>query len=56
MASVLTLVVAGIVVYTVVVMALNARGYLPESVTVSGPVQTIHTQRGRAFLDRLAAR
>ncbi|ERH08848.1 MAG: putative membrane-associated Zn-dependent proteases 1 [halophilic archaeon J07HX64] len=56
MASVLTLVVAGIVVYTVVVMALNARGYLPGSVTVSGPVQTIQTRRGRAFLDRLAAR
>ena len=56
MASVLTLVVAGVVIYTVVVMALNARGYLPESVTVSGPVQTIHTQRGRAALDRLATR
>jgi len=56
MASLLTWVVVGILVYTVVVMALNARGYLPESVSVSGPIQTIHTKRGRRFLDRLARR
>ena len=56
MTSLLTWVVVGILVYTVVVMALNARGYLPESVSVSGPIQTIHTKRGRVFLDRLARR
>jgi membrane-associated protease RseP (regulator of RpoE activity) len=56
MASLLTWVVVGIVLYTVVVMGLNARGYLPSSVSVSGPVQTIHTKRGRVFLDRLADR
>ena len=46
----------GIALYTVVAIALRTRGYLPESVTVSGPVLTVHTQRGRLFLDRLAAR
>jgi membrane-associated protease RseP (regulator of RpoE activity) len=56
MPSVLTWVLAGIVVYTIVVLILNARGYLPESVKVSGPMQTIHTKRGRIFLDRLADR
>jgi len=56
MASLLTWVAVGIVLYTVVVMSLNARGYLPASVSVSGPIQTIHTQRGRAVLDRLADR
>jgi membrane-associated protease RseP (regulator of RpoE activity) len=56
MTSVLTWVFVGIVLYTIVVLALNARGYLPESVTVSGPIQTIHTKRGRIFLDRLANR
>ena len=56
MTSLLTWVVVGILIYTVVVMALNARGYLPESVSVSGPIQTIHTRRGRAVLDRLAGR
>jgi membrane-associated protease RseP (regulator of RpoE activity) len=56
MASLLTWVAVGIAVYTVVVLLLNARGYLPESVKVSGPIQTIHTKRGRIFLDRLAVR
>ena len=56
MPSLLTWVAVGVIVYTLVVLALNARGYLPDSVTVSGPVQTIHTKRGRIFLDRLADR
>jgi len=56
MPSLLTWVLVGIVIYTVAVMALQARGYLPESVNVSGPIQTIHTKRGRAFLDRMARR
>ncbi len=49
-------VLVGIGVYTVLAMSLRARGYLPESVTVSGPVLTVRTRRGRAFLDRLAVR
>jgi len=56
MASLLTWVVVGVVLYTVVVMSLSVRGYLPASVSVSGPIQTIHTKRGRVFLDSLADR
>ena len=56
MVSTLTLVVAGMVLYTVIVMGLRQRGVLPEFVKVSGPLTTIHTQRGKAFLDRLAQR
>jgi len=36
-------------------MWLRNRGALPDSVRVSGPVLTLRTLRGRAFLDRLAA-
>jgi len=56
MVSTLTLVVAGMVLYTVVVMGLRQRGVLPDFVHVSGPLTTIHTQRGKALLDRLAQR
>jgi len=56
MVSTLTLVVAGMVLYTVVVMGLRQRGVLPGFVHVSGPLTTIHTQRGKALLDRLARR
>jgi membrane-associated protease RseP (regulator of RpoE activity) len=56
MPGLLTWVLVGIVLYTVVAMGLNARGYLPESMKVSGPLLTIHTKRGRRFLDRLARR
>ncbi|WP_123538044.1 site-2 protease family protein [Halosimplex salinum] len=48
-------VLAGIAVYTAGAMALQARGKLPESVRVSGPITTLHTGRGREFLTRLAA-
>lgn len=51
-----TWVLIGILLYTVIAMALQTRGYLPDSVSVSGPLMTIHTLRGRDFLDRLAAR
>jgi membrane-associated protease RseP (regulator of RpoE activity) len=54
MASTLTWVLAGIVVYTVGAMALRARGVLPESIRVSGPIITWHTKRGRIFLNKLA--
>ncbi|MFB6233617.1 MAG: site-2 protease family protein [Haloarculaceae archaeon] len=56
MASTLTWVLAGVVVYTVGAMALSARGLLPEAIRISGPITTIHTKRGREFLDRLATR
>ena len=51
-----TWILVGILLYTVVAMALRARGYLPDSVSVSGPLMTIHTRRGRDFLDRMANR
>ncbi len=45
----------GILLYTAVAMALNARGLLPSSLRVAGPILTVHTERGKAFLERLAA-
>ncbi len=54
MVSLLTWVLVGILIYTVIAVVLSARGYLPESVSVSGPLLTVRTKRGRAFLDRLS--
>ena len=48
-------VLAAIAVFTVGTMALQARGKLPDSVRVSGPILTLHTGRGRALLTKLAA-
>jgi membrane-associated protease RseP (regulator of RpoE activity) len=45
---------AGLVAYTVVVLALRSRDLLPPNVRLSGPLTTVHTKRGRALLDRLA--
>ena len=50
------LVLAGVVLYSLVAMGLKQRQILPEFVKVSGPLTTIHTQRGKAFLNRLAER
>ncbi|AUX08712.1 putative membrane-associated Zn-dependent protease [Halalkaliarchaeum desulfuricum] len=47
-------VLAGILAYTFAAMALRNRGYLPDSVRVSGPLMTVHTKRGREFLTRLS--
>ncbi len=47
-------VLAGIAIYTVVAMALRARGVLPDSVRVSGPLVTLHTTYGRKLLDKLS--
>ena len=55
MVSVLWWVLAGVVLYTVVMVALEDRGYLPASIKLSGPITTIHTGRGRALLERLSA-
>jgi len=54
MVSALEWVLVGIVAYAVVVMVLRARGILPEYVKGSGPIVTIHTKRGKAFLGWLA--
>jgi len=56
MPGLLTWVLVGIAIYTVLAMGLKARGYLPEYAEVSGPLLTLHTQRGKRFLDRLACR
>jgi membrane-associated protease RseP (regulator of RpoE activity) len=56
MVGLLTWVLVGIALYTVIAIGLNARGYVPEYAKVSGPLLTIHTQRGRALLNRLAQR
>ena len=52
--STLLWILTGILAYTAAAMWLRNRGYLPDSVRVSGPLTTIHTRRGRAFLDRLS--
>ena len=48
-------VLTGILAYSGVAMWLRNRGALPDAVKVSGPVLTLRTLRGRAFLGRLAA-
>ncbi|MWV64613.1 PDZ domain-containing protein [Halorubrum sp. JWXQ-INN 858] len=52
--STLLWVLTGILAYTAVAMWLRNRGVLPDSVRVSGPLTTVHTRRGRAFLNWLA--
>jgi membrane-associated protease RseP (regulator of RpoE activity) len=54
MVSTLWLVGGGILLYTLVAMALKSRGQLPEAVRIQGPITTVHTQRGKAFLNWLA--
>ncbi len=52
--SALLWILVGILLYTAAAMALKSRGSLPSSFNVSGPILTIHTKRGRAFLEWLA--
>ena len=52
--SVLAWVLAGLFAYTAAAFLADRRGLLPDSVSVSGPILTLHTGRGRVFLDRLA--
>ncbi len=47
-------VLTGVLAYTAAMAWLQTRGILPDAVRVSGPLTTLHTRRGRAFLDRLA--
>ncbi len=55
MPSLLTWILVGLAIYMLAVMALRARGLLPSFVKVTGPITTIHTKSGRAFLNRLAS-
>ncbi|ELZ41958.1 peptidase M50 [Halorubrum californiense DSM 19288] len=48
-------VLTGILAYAAVAMWLRNEGVLPDAFRVSGPVLTLRTLRGRAFLGRLAA-
>ncbi|WP_181685724.1 site-2 protease family protein [Halorhabdus salina] len=54
MVGTLTLVLVGILAYSIAAMALQQWGYLPSYLRVSGPITTLHTERGKAFLDWLA--
>jgi len=54
MVSTLTLVAVGIVAYWLLATWLKRQGYLPDAVAMQGPITTLHTKRGRAFLNRLA--
>jgi len=47
-------VLTGVLAYSAVAMWLRNEGILPDAVRVSGPVLTLRTLRGRAFLGRLA--
>lgn len=52
--STLVWVVGGILAYWILVRTANQRGWLPEYVNTQGPITTIHTKRGREFLDWLS--
>jgi len=54
MVDTLQLVLLGLLVYTLLALTAKSRGLLPDAVRVQGPLTTIHTRRGRAFLDWLA--
>ncbi|WP_135828175.1 site-2 protease family protein [Halorussus halobius] len=47
-------VVAGIALYWFGMLYLDSQGLLPASVGTQGPILTVHTQRGKQFLDWLA--
>jgi membrane-associated protease RseP (regulator of RpoE activity) len=47
-------VLVGVFAYSFVAFFLKSRGFLPSSVRVQGPLTTLHTKRGRDFLDWLS--
>jgi membrane-associated protease RseP (regulator of RpoE activity) len=47
-------ILVGLLAYTTVAVFLRTRGLLPDYVRLQGPLVTIHTQRGKEFLDWLA--
>jgi len=55
MVGTLTWVLVGLAAYTLVAMALRDRELLPEFVKISGPITTLHTQKGKIILTKLAA-
>jgi len=50
----LTWILVGVAAYSLAAFWLDKQGYIPDSISVSGPITTIHTKRGRAFLNWLA--
>jgi membrane-associated protease RseP (regulator of RpoE activity) len=54
MVRTLTWVLAGVLLYTLIAMALRTQGLIPSYIRVQGPITTVHTKRGRAFLNWLA--
>ncbi|MDX1745865.1 MAG: site-2 protease family protein, partial [Halobacteriales archaeon] len=50
----LTWVLTGIGAYWLALLWLDRSGRLPEFIGTQGPIITVHTQRGRAFLEQLA--
>jgi membrane-associated protease RseP (regulator of RpoE activity) len=47
-------VLAGLLLYAAIAKWAQTRGLLPNSIKVQGPLTTIHTKRGKAFLNWLA--
>jgi len=54
MVGTLTWVLIGLTAYTLLAMALKSRGVIPGFINLSGPITTIHTQKGKAALEWLA--
>ena len=54
MVGTLTWVLVGLAAYTLLAMALKTTGRVPEYVKFSGPITTLHTQRGKDVLTWLA--
>jgi membrane-associated protease RseP (regulator of RpoE activity) len=54
MVGTLTWVLVGLAAYTVLAMGLKSTGVVPSYIKFSGPITTIHTQRGKRFLSWLA--
>ena len=52
--STLTWILLGVGLYWVALVAARNRGLLPGYVGTQGPIITLHTKRGREFLDRLS--
>ena len=54
MVDTLTLVLAAVVGFMLAGLGAKSRGLLPDWIRLSGPIVTLHTERGKAFLDWLA--
>ncbi|MGM0604296.1 MAG: site-2 protease family protein [Halobacteriota archaeon] len=52
--STLLWILGGILAYAAAATMLQNRGMLPDYVKISGPLTTVHTNRGKVLLDRLA--